>query len=86
MYYHILSACLVAFEAYKDNWLCYYIRRSLSISEPNFSSGLKLLIRLSSDLGLKEATEYAQELKKVERVQEQRESRAASGSRPGSRR
>ncbi|XP_042208786.1 intraflagellar transport protein 88 homolog isoform X2 [Homarus americanus] len=47
---------------------------------------LKLLIRLSSDLGLKEATEYAQELKKVERVQEQRESRAASGSRPGSRR
>ncbi|XP_069164782.1 intraflagellar transport protein 88 homolog isoform X2 [Procambarus clarkii] len=47
---------------------------------------LKLLIRLSSDLGLKEATEYAQELKKVERAQEQRESRAASGSRPGSRR
>ncbi|KAK3876729.1 hypothetical protein Pcinc_018509 [Petrolisthes cinctipes] len=47
---------------------------------------LKLLIRLSSDLGLKEATEYAQELKKVERAQEQKESRAASGSRPGSRR
>ncbi|XP_042866439.1 intraflagellar transport protein 88 homolog isoform X1 [Penaeus japonicus] len=47
---------------------------------------LKLLIRLSSDLGLKEAAEYAQELKKAERAQEQRESRAASGSRPGSRR
>ncbi|XP_064098521.1 intraflagellar transport protein 88 homolog isoform X1 [Macrobrachium nipponense] len=47
---------------------------------------LKLLIRLSNDLGLKEAAEYAQELKKVERVHEQRESRAASGSRPGSRR
>lgn len=48
--------------------------------------GLKLLIRLSSDLGLKEATEYALELKKVERVQEQRDIRATSGSRPGSRR
>lgn len=47
---------------------------------------LKLLIRLSSDLGLKEATEYALELKKVERVQEQRDIRATSGSRPGSRR
>lgn len=45
-----------------------------------------MLIRLSSDLGLKETAEYAQELKKAERAQEQRESRAASGSRPGSRR
>ncbi|CAL4120134.1 unnamed protein product, partial [Meganyctiphanes norvegica] len=48
---------------------------------------LKLLFRLSSDLGLKEASEYALELKKAERAQEQRDSRAASGSsRPGSRR
>ena len=43
-------------------------------------------MRLSSDLGLKEAGEYALELKKAERAQEQRENRAASGSRPGSRR
>ncbi|KAL7647318.1 UNVERIFIED_CONTAM: hypothetical protein RMT77_000913 [Armadillidium vulgare] len=47
---------------------------------------LKLLLRLASDLGLKEAGEYALELKKVERANEQRESRSAYGSRPGSRR
>ena len=51
-----------------------------------FSKGLKLLLRLSTDLGLKEAGEYALELKKAERAQEQRENRAASSSRPGSRR
>ncbi|XP_076068805.1 intraflagellar transport protein 88-like protein nompB isoform X2 [Oratosquilla oratoria] len=47
---------------------------------------LKLLFRLSTDLGLKEAADYALELKKAERAQEVRETRAASGSRPGSRR
>ncbi len=47
---------------------------------------LKFLVKLSSDLGLKqEATAYAQELKKAERARSVREQRAAS-SRPGSRR
>ena len=41
-------------------------------------------MKLCSDMGLKEAAEYAQELKKAERAKEVREQRASS-SRPGSR-
>jgi hypothetical protein len=39
-------------------------------------------VKLCSDMGLKEATEYATELKKAERAKEVREQRASS-SRPG---
>jgi hypothetical protein len=42
---------------------------------------LKFLIRLCSDLGLKEATEYALELKKAEKAKEVRE--RIGSSRPG---
>ena len=45
---------------------------------------LKFLVKLSSDMGLKEAQSYALELKKAERARQQRDERAAS-SRPGSR-
>lgn len=46
---------------------------------------LKFLVKLSSDMGLKEANEYALELKKAERSKEVADQRAMS-SRPGSRR
>ena len=46
---------------------------------------LKFLVKLSSDMGLKEAGEYALNLKKAERSREVAEQRAMS-SRPGSRR
>ena len=46
---------------------------------------LKFLVKICSDMGLKEAMEYAQELKKAERARDMREQRASS-SRPGSRR
>lgn len=45
---------------------------------------LKFLVKISSDLGLKEAGEYAMELKKAERARELKESRISS-SRSGSR-
>ena len=45
---------------------------------------LKFLVKISNDLGLKEATEYAHELKKAERAREVRDNRVSS-SRPGSR-
>ena len=45
---------------------------------------LKFLVKISSDLGLKEAGEYALELKKAERARELKESRISS-SRSGSR-
>ncbi|CAG0923155.1 unnamed protein product, partial [Notodromas monacha] len=47
---------------------------------------LKFLVRLCSDLGLKEAQEYIVELKKAEKAKELKEQRANSGTtRPGSR-
>lgn len=46
---------------------------------------LKFLVKICSDMGLKEAMEYAQELKKAERTRDLREQRVSS-SRPGSRR
>lgn len=49
----------------------------------NFS-GLQLLVRLSSELGLKEAGEYVLELKRAEKAKEIRE--RIGSSRPGSRR
>jgi hypothetical protein len=44
-------------------------------------AGLKFLIRLCSDLGLREAAEYALELKKAEKAKEVRE--RIGSSRPG---
>jgi intraflagellar transport protein 88 len=44
-------------------------------------AGLKFLIRLCSDLGIKEAAEYALELKKAEKTKEVRE--RIGSSRPG---
>jgi intraflagellar transport protein 88 len=44
-------------------------------------AGLKFLIRLCSDLGIKEAAEYALELKKAEKAKEVRE--RIGSSRPG---
>jgi intraflagellar transport protein 88 len=46
---------------------------------------LKFLVKLSSDMGLKEASDYALELKKAERARDVADQRAMS-SRPGSRR
>ena len=46
---------------------------------------LKFLVKLSSDMGLKEASDYALELKKAERARDIADQRALS-SRPGSRR
>jgi intraflagellar transport protein 88 len=46
---------------------------------------LKFLVKLSSDMGLKEASDYALELKKAERSRDMADQRAMS-SRPGSRR
>ena len=43
-------------------------------------SGLKFLVRICSDLGLKEAQEYATKLKKAEKTKEIREQRATSGT------
>lgn len=49
--------------------------------------GLKFLVRLCTDLGLKEAAEYTSKLKKAEKAKEVKTQRtASSGSRPGSRR
>ena len=45
---------------------------------------LKFLVKLCSDMGLKEAGEFALELKKAERAKDMAEQRAMS-SRPGSR-
>ncbi|XP_033740062.1 intraflagellar transport protein 88 homolog isoform X5 [Pecten maximus] len=45
---------------------------------------LKFLVRICSDLGLKEAQEYATKLKKAEKTKEIREQRASSGTRRGS--
>ena len=42
------------------------------------------MVKISNDLGLKEANEYALELKKAERAREVRDNRVSS-SRPGSR-
>ena len=39
---------------------------------------LKFLVKLSSDLGLREASQYAQELKKAERARVARDQRAES--------
>ena len=51
---------------------------------PENTECLKFLVKISNDLGLKEATEYAHELKKAERAREVRDNRVSS-SRPGSR-
>ncbi len=45
---------------------------------------LKFLIRLCTDLGLKDAQDYVTKLKKAEKQQKLREERAASGTRRGS--
>ncbi|XP_074661998.1 intraflagellar transport protein 88 homolog, partial [Tubulanus polymorphus] len=45
---------------------------------------LKFLIRLCTDLGLKDAQDYANKLKKAEKTKEIREQRVTSGSRRGS--
>jgi intraflagellar transport protein 88 len=44
-------------------------------------TGLKFLVRLCSDLGIKEAAQYALELKKAEKAKEVRE--RIGSSRPG---
>lgn len=45
---------------------------------------LKFLVRLCTDLGLKDAQDYATKLKKAEKTQRLREERATSGTRRGS--
>lgn len=46
-------------------------------------AGLRFLVRICTDLGLKEAGDYAVELKRAEKYKEMREERLKSG-RPGS--
>ncbi|KAM7308163.1 intraflagellar transport protein 88 homolog isoform X1 [Ixodes scapularis] len=47
---------------------------------------LRFLVRLTTDLGMNEASEYAAKLKKAEKAKELKEHRSSSGSRSGSRR
>ncbi|PNF32805.1 hypothetical protein B7P43_G04474 [Cryptotermes secundus] len=61
-----------ALQAYKD----------IHVRFPDNIECLKFLIRLCSDLGIKEAAEYALELKKAEKAKEVRE--RIGSSRPGS--
>ncbi|KAH6927253.1 hypothetical protein HPB50_001129 [Hyalomma asiaticum] len=50
-------------------------------------AGLRFLVRLTSDLGLSESSEYAAKLKKAEKAKEIKEQRtSSSGSRSGSHR
>ena len=53
-------------------------------THPCFVAGLKFLVRICSDLGLKEAQEYATKLKKAEKAKELKDQRASSASRRGS--
>ena len=46
-------------------------------------TGLKFLVRICTDLGLKEAADYAVELKRAEKYKEMRDERLKSG-RPSS--
>lgn len=45
---------------------------------------LKFLVRICTDLGLKDVQDYAQKLKKAEKARELKQQRASSGSRKGS--
>ena len=68
-------------QKYNHLDLCFqYIHRRF----PENIECLKFLVKISNDLGLKEANEYALELKKAERAREVRDNRVSS-SRPGSR-
>merc|ERR550539_1788188 len=64
--------------------------KATHIKFPENVECLRFLVKLSTDMGLKESSEYAADLKKAERAREMREARsassAASGGRPGSRR
>ena len=62
--------------------------KALHIKFPENVEALKFLVKLSSDMGLREAADYAAELKKAEKARELREARSANSaaSRPGSRR
>lgn len=85
-----------AVEVYKnlhrenpDNIECKYSKEkkiffSKNCNSDRFILGLQLLVRLSSELGLKEAGEYVLELKRAEKAKEVRE--RIGSSRPGSRR
>lgn len=55
------------------------------INNLSFPLGLKFLVRLCQDLGLKEATDYGLELKKAEKAKEVR-ARLGSSGRPETRR
>ncbi|KAK3576957.1 hypothetical protein CHS0354_005962 [Potamilus streckersoni] len=57
-----------------------YIHRKF----PDNVECLKFLVRICSDLGLKEAQDYANKLKKAEKAQELKEQRTNSGTRRGS--
>ncbi|GFY44727.1 intraflagellar transport protein 88 homolog [Trichonephila inaurata madagascariensis] len=61
--------------------------KSIHRKFPDDVECLRFLVRLCTDLGLKEATEYSNKLKKAEKAKEVKTQRtASSGSRPGSRR
>ena len=70
-----------SYKQYKKTFFYFqYIHRRF----PENIECLKFLVKISNDLGLKEANEYALELKKAERAREVRDNRVSS-SRPGSR-
>ena len=50
-----------------------YLIMNLIIASHVLSTGLKFLVRLCTDLGLKDAQEYATKLKKAEKAQKLRE-------------
>ncbi|XP_013385188.1 intraflagellar transport protein 88 homolog isoform X2 [Lingula anatina] len=58
--------------------------KSIHRKFPDNVECLKFLVRLCTDLGLKETQEYATKLKKAEKQKELKEQRASSGSRRGS--
>ncbi|XP_064628608.1 intraflagellar transport protein 88 homolog isoform X2 [Lineus longissimus] len=58
--------------------------KSIHRKFPDNVECLKFLVRLCTDLGLKEAQDYATKLKKAEKTKELRDQRVASGSRRGS--
>ncbi|GBN19818.1 Intraflagellar transport protein 88 [Araneus ventricosus] len=61
--------------------------KSIHRKFPDDVECLRFLVRLCTDLGLKEAAEYTNKLKKAEKAKEVKIQRtASSGSRPGSRR
>ena len=80
------KSCIVFSRPWFRSITCFQLKSFQFVHRkfPENVECLKFLVKISSDLGLKEAGEYALELKKAERARELKESRISS-SRSGSR-